>query len=244
MSSVSDALSSMMGNNQVNDAAKTKKTTQKTTKEYGKTFGDVELSDKAKDYYKELRQKYSDMDFVIVSKDKKEEAKANLQNFGNANKMVVVIGEDEVEAMANDQSMRNKYEGIIEMARQASSTLGKAAEGNSDIISYGITTDKDGNTSFFAVMNKANQSASEKTAEIREKRKEREKEAEKIEERRSAKTEAEEKRRVSKEDTEVLTSSTLEGLLKKINDFTIQKRTANVETDEEKMLGRSIDFSI
>ena len=244
MSSVSDALSSMMGNSQVNDAAKNKKTTQKTTQEYGKTFGDVELSDKAKDYYKELRQKYSDMDFVIVSKDKKEEAKANLQNFGNANKMVVVIGEDEVEAMANDQSMRNKYEGIIEMARQASSTLSKAAEGNSDIISYGITTDKDGNTSFFAVMNKANQSASEKTAEIREKRKERAKEAEKLEEKRSAKAEADEKRKISKEDTEVLTSSTLEGLLKKINDFTIQKRTANVETDEEKMLGRSIDFTV
>ncbi len=244
MSSVSDALSSMMGNSQVNDVSRQKKTTQKTTKEYGTTFGDVELSDKAKDYYKELRQKYSDMDFVIVSRDKKEEAKANLQNFGNANKMVVVIGEDEVEQMANDESMRNKYEGLIEMARQASSTLGKAAESNSDIVAYGITTDKDGNASFFAVMNKANQSSSERIADIREKRKEKAEQAEKIEEKRAAKADAEEKRMAAKEDTEVLTSSTLEGLLKKINDFTIQKRTANVETDAEKMLGRSIDFSV
>ncbi|MCR4744308.1 MAG: DUF6033 family protein, partial [Lachnospiraceae bacterium] len=76
MSSISDALNSMMSNNALEGTVKTKKnsqkTVQKTTEEYGTTFGDVNLSDKAKDYYKELRQKYSDMDFVIVSADKKE----------------------------------------------------------------------------------------------------------------------------------------------------------------------------
>ena len=252
MSTISDALSNMIGTGQLGENSSVKKssqrTVQKTTEDYGTTFGDVKLSDKAKDYYKELRQKYSDMDFVIVSADKKEEAKANLASFGNANKMVVVIGEDEVEAMANDESLRNKYEGIIEMARQASSTLGAAAESNSDIISYGITTDKDGNTSFFAVMNKANQSASEKASELREKRKEKAAEEEKRAEKRSEKAEAEEKlaekRALAKEDTEVLTSSSLEGLLKKISEFSIQKRTDSIESESEKMLGRSIDFTV
>ena len=251
MSSISDVVSSLTGNSNLGDSSKVKnkKTSQTYTKDYGTTFGDVELSDKAKDYYKELRSKYSDMDFVIVSADKKEEAKSNLASFGNANKMVVVIGEDEVEQMANDESMRNKYEGIIEMARQASSQLSDAAAGNSDILSYGITTDSDGNTSFFAVMNKANDSASERISEIREKRKEKAAAQEKIEEKRAENAEAkeklDEKRKTAKEeDTEVLTASTVEGLLKKISEFTIQKRTNNIETDSEKMLGRSIDFTV
>lgn len=250
MSSISDALNSMMSNNALDGTVKTKKnsqkTVQKTTEEYGTTFGDVNLSDKAKDYYKELRQKYSDMDFVIVSADKKEEAKANLASFGNANKMVVVIGEDEVEAMANDSGLRNKYEGIIEMARQASSTLGQAAESNSDILSYGITADENGNTSFFAVMNKASESASERMSEIREKRKDAAEQAEKIAEKRSEKADREEKRKAALEEgnVEVLTSNSLEGLLKKISEFSIQKRTDSVESESEKMLGRSIDFSI
>ena len=43
-----------------------------TTKNgYGTVIGDVELSDKAKDYYNKLKAKFGNMDFILVSKDMK-----------------------------------------------------------------------------------------------------------------------------------------------------------------------------
>ena len=40
-----------------------------TRADYGNTIGDVKLSDKGAKYYEELKKKYSDMDFVLVSND-------------------------------------------------------------------------------------------------------------------------------------------------------------------------------
>ena len=39
--------------------------------EYGNTIGDVKLSDKAKDYYNQLKGKFHNMEFIAVSKDMK-----------------------------------------------------------------------------------------------------------------------------------------------------------------------------
>ena len=50
---------------------------QKTRVTTGMTVGEPELSEKAQKYYEQLRRKYGNMDFVLVSPDKKEEAKAN-----------------------------------------------------------------------------------------------------------------------------------------------------------------------
>ena len=43
----------------------------------GKTIGQPKLSENAKKYYEELKSKYQNMDFILVSNDMKEMAKAN-----------------------------------------------------------------------------------------------------------------------------------------------------------------------
>jgi len=45
--------------------------TQKKSSEYGRTVGNPELSDTAKKYYDELKKKYGNYDFILVSKDEK-----------------------------------------------------------------------------------------------------------------------------------------------------------------------------
>ena len=44
---------------------------------YGTTVGDVNLSDKAKEYYAKLKEKFGNVDFVLVSKDMKDQVEAN-----------------------------------------------------------------------------------------------------------------------------------------------------------------------
>lgn len=68
---------------------------EKSSKVSGKTIGEPKLSDKAKEYYEKLKKKFSTMDFILVSKDMKETAKANAGQYANANKMVVLIEEEE-----------------------------------------------------------------------------------------------------------------------------------------------------
>ena len=44
----------------------------------GKTIGEPKLSDKAARYYEQLKKKYSNYDFILVSKDQKEQAEAKI----------------------------------------------------------------------------------------------------------------------------------------------------------------------
>jgi hypothetical protein len=53
------------------------------------------------------------MDFILVSKDMKEMAKANAGSFANPNKMVVLIDEEKIERMAVDEQYRKQYESVI-----------------------------------------------------------------------------------------------------------------------------------
>ena len=72
----------------------------------GKTIGQPKLSEKAAKYYEELKSKYKNMDFILVSKDMKEMAKANAGSFANPQKMVVLIDEEKIERMAEDEKYR------------------------------------------------------------------------------------------------------------------------------------------
>ena len=70
--------------------------------EYGMTIGDVQLSDKAKDYYNSLKSKYHNMEFIAVSKDMKAQVQQNAASYGNANKMVVLIDEEKLLSVSSD----------------------------------------------------------------------------------------------------------------------------------------------
>ena len=63
---------------------------------YGKTIGKPQLSDKAQEYYKELKKKFSNMDFILVSSDMKDVAKARAASYANPNKLVVLIDEEKL----------------------------------------------------------------------------------------------------------------------------------------------------
>ena len=49
----------------------------KTNGNYGKTIGNAKLSEEGAKYYQELKKKYFNMDFILVSKDQKANAQAN-----------------------------------------------------------------------------------------------------------------------------------------------------------------------
>ena len=55
----------------------------------GQTIGNPKLSEKASKYYEQLKKKYSNMNFILVSEDQKENAKANAAGYANSNNMAV-----------------------------------------------------------------------------------------------------------------------------------------------------------
>lgn len=63
------------------------------------------------------------MDFILVSADQKEQAKAQAGSYANANKMVVLIDEEKIEKMAEDENYRKQYEGIIANAATGLSSM-------------------------------------------------------------------------------------------------------------------------
>ena len=173
--------------------------TDKNGKITGKTIGQPKLSEKAAKYYEQLKKKYSNMDFILVSEDQKENAKAQAGSYANASKTVVLIDEDKIERMVEDENYRKQYEGII----------GNAASGLSQLESA-----------------KAEKKAEEKKAKKKEQ-----------EERLKKK-----KQDDDSDDTITITASSIEELIKKIEDYTQNEEVNNVQTKEEKAVGQHIDF--
>ena len=95
----------------------------KKTQVGGKTIGKPELSEEAAKYYEQLKKKYGNLDFILVSKDQKEFAKATASKYANPNKMVVLIDEEKIERMAEDEDYRKQYEGIISKGASGLSQL-------------------------------------------------------------------------------------------------------------------------
>lgn len=58
------------------DVTKEADRTTKKSKVSGRTIGDPVLSDKAQKYYEKLKAKYSNMDFILVSPEKKRKRRA------------------------------------------------------------------------------------------------------------------------------------------------------------------------
>lgn len=88
------------------------------------------------------------MDFILVSKDMKETAKANAGQYANANKMVVLIDEEDW-ADGRRWVLPKQYEGIIANASSQLATMqSRFANGQSGVKAYGIQVNDGGNASF------------------------------------------------------------------------------------------------
>lgn len=231
---------------------------------YGMTIGDVELSDKAKDYYDKLKSKFHNSEFILVSKDMKSQVQQNAAAYGNANKMVVLIDEEKLERMATDESYRKKYEGIIAMSQsQMAAAKNSLASSGASVKNFGMSVNSDGTTSMFATLEKSSDAQAKriekKQAEKKElkakekkqaekkakeerlekaKEKNRAKEADKSD---SAKDADEAETTDSKEYVEIRANS-LDELVGKVQQYAYDNSARGVMTDAERSIGQNFDF--
>lgn len=225
---------------------------------YGNVIGEVELSDKAKDYYDKLKAKFHNMDFILVSKDMKGQVAANAAAYGNASKQVVLIDNEKIEKMATDESFRKKYEGIIAMSqlklKEAKNSLTSSGAG---VKNFGMSVDGNGKTSFFATLEKTNSNAKalekkqaeKKAAKVKDKKqaekKAKEEHLEKIrEEKKAAEIATGEVSNESIDDKEYIEikADSMDELINKVSTYTYEHFSRNVLTDSEKQVGQQFDF--
>ncbi len=209
----------------------------------GNTIGQPKLSENAKKYYEELKSKYQNMDFILVSKDMKEMAKANAGSFANPNKMVVLIDEEKIERMAVDEQYRKQYESVIASAQNKLPELKQALGNSANIKGFGMQVDDNGTSSFFAVMDKSFKAQADRLEKQRAEAKEEKKAAQKKAEKKQREEQLKEKRVNNEESPEVVISAnSIEELKKKIEDYNYLQMADTVKTDTEKYLGTAIDF--
>lgn len=233
---------------------KTEKTenTEKKSRVYGRTIGRPELSEKAQKYYEELKKKYSNMDFVLVSSDMKEQAEKNKGTYASSKELLVLIDEEKIERMAEDEEYRAKYEGILNNATSQIGQMKTQLGANADnVSSIGMSFDDHGNASFFAVVDKSlakqREHIEEKKQAAKDEKKKAQKEAaeERLEKNKTDKdARAKERNHKKQGDYVTVTASSFEELLKKIDTVLMEARTDTVLTAEEKKVGQTFDYSI
>ena len=228
------------------------------TTEYGNTIGDVKLSDKAKDYYNQLKGKFHNMEFIAVSKDMKAQVQANAAAYGNANKMVVLIDEEKLERMATDESFRKKYEGIIAMSQtKMAEAKNSLTSSGASVKNFGMSVDSNGKESFFATVEKSQdlqkKRIEKKAAEKKEQKAKEKKKAEKEarEERlQKAKDKKAEKTDSDKEDAEAIDNeeyitfeaNSVDELIFKVQNYSYNSAAGRVMTESERMVGSKFDI--
>ena len=193
----------------------------------------VNLSEKAKNLLKELQKKYGNMDFMIANYETDEEA-AEIMSRGTK-EFSVLIEPEVLEQMAADESVKEKYIGILEDSmKQLDSVKEQLGDDAKDVKRIGITVGEDGSVKFFAELEKA----SEKQRERIEKNKEAKAEEAKAEKAEKAaekpETIAEQKKKA------YVQAETIEELVEKIKEINWDK----IQKEEVAYTGSKIDFTI
>ena len=228
----------------------------KSSSGLGKTIGTPELSENAQKYYNQLKAKYGNMGFILVSSDMKDAAKQNASRYANPNKMVVLIDDEKIEKMASDEKFRKQYEGLIAMAQTGMSSMKDSFGNSSEVKGYGMQVNDNGTASYFAVVKKLNDSQAERIEKKKEEKlaekKAEKKKADKEAREEALKKTAEDGEKIEEEDVEeteeihdlfgyseddryeIISASSVEELLQKVGDYT--GKTYNTIT------GSHIDF--
>ena len=207
---------------------------------YGTVVGDVKLSDKAKEYYAKLKEKFHGADFVLVSRDMKESVEANASRYGSASKPIILIDDEKIEKMANDPQYAKKYEGIIESSlNKLEAARNTLSASGATIKNFGMSVGEDGKTTFFAVLEKASDAANR----IREKNLEKHKD-EKIKEKKEEQKEKREEllEKIAEDDRQYIEfkSDSLEDLIDSVSKYAFDATEKNLFAQEG--IGASIDF--
>ena len=241
-----------MGTDAVNQVSQTQvyEQSSNTGVTAGKTIGEPKLSEKAQKYYESLQKKYGNMDFILVSKDMKETAQAQAGKYANPNRTVVLIDEEKIERMATDEAYRKKYEGIISGATaQLEQMKQSIISSGANVKTYGVQINDGGNTSFFAVIDKSLADQRKRIEAKALKKAEEKKKAAKEEnaerlERQREKNKPDKVSDKADEELVMVTASSIEELIKKINDTVYAAMSDTAETEAEKKIGRSIDYTV
>lgn len=237
-------------------AAETAQRTSKKTEVSGRKVGNPQLSEKAAKYYEQLKAKFGNMEFVLVSKDMKEQAEANAAKYGSADKTVVLIDEEKIERMAEDEDYRKQYESLITSAAAQLSQMKSGLSANNGVTSYGIKINDNGTASYFAVIDKslaaqkeriekkAEKKAEDKKAAAKEAEKERaeKQRADRAEKNKTEKTGDDKK--TGKKDEVTVTANSVEELLSKINMIYYEALSDNVRTEAERQVGQHFDMNV
>ncbi len=215
----------------------------------GRTVGNPQISEKAAKYYEQLKAKFSDKEFVLVSSDMKEQAKAHAAGFANPDKMVVLIDDEKLEKMAEDENYRKQYESIIANAgNQMSQLQSSVSQTGAKVRGYGMQINDNGTASYFAVIDK---SLSDQKSRI-EKKAEEKKEARKADEKKARKEQQKERldermkeRRAGKaqdRDTVTVTANSIKELIQKIEDEMYLGMSDRIQTEQERRVGQNFDL--
>lgn len=228
------------GYQNVNDGKEKSKVEAGFNEVSGRTIGEPKLSDKALKYYEQLKRKYSNMEFVLVSPEKKQEAEQQKGSYPSSKELLVLIDSDKIEKMAEDEEYRKKYEGILSGATAKMTQMKTDLGSNTDLVkSFGMTFDDHGNASFFAVIDKSLAKQRERIAAKHE---------ENVKDKKEAQKDAEEKKAQNRNETDniTVTAPSWDELLQKINaaikDSALEGMSDHTLTEEEKKVGQSIDY--
>jgi len=229
------------------DVKESNKTLKKNS-EYGKTIGEPKLSDEAKKYYDSLKEKYNNLEFILVDSKSKDYAQANSAKYANAAKTVVLIDEEKIEKMATDENYRKKYEAILSGAvAQMTQLQERFEDAGVNVKGFGIQINDDGTASYFAVLQKASDNQKARIAAKAEEKLEEKKKASKEAKKEQQEKWLEERRSSNAEiinDVTVIKGNSVDELLKKIQDFVYEERGNVVRTDVELMLGQRLDVQV
>ncbi len=241
--------------------------TEKKINVTGKTIGEPKLSDKAAKYYEQLRTKYGNYDFILVSEDQKQNAEANIGKYVNKDRTVVLINEEKVERMAADESYRKKYENILAGAQPQLQQMAAQLKDTPGLKGFGMKVNDNGAASFIAAVDKnataAAKAQKKRQAKAAEKKAAEKKKAAKEQEEQRAEKRKEKKRTQSEqldairndrvddetvdaydyeEDIEIVSAGSIEELVKKVWNVAYAAMSDNVRTAAERALGGHIDF--
>lgn len=202
------------------------------------TIGKPELSKTASSYYEELKAKYGDVEFVLVDDKHTAHAKEYASNIRSDKSMIVLISESEVEAMATDEATRNKNEQLIsDGLAQMPGLMEQLKESGAEVKSFGMEFNDDGTVSYFAVLDKANAAQKERIENARA-----EKKAEDAKNEKAVEHSDKSQKGHGKEHLTTVTASSMEELIKKLQNTVYEAKADSVMTEQEKMVGQHFDL--
>lgn len=159
--------------NKVDKREKTEKTMRHTSAGAAKKTQEAQkkgltgLSDKARALLEEMKKRYGNMDIIVAGYENEEDAKGYLSR--SMKEFSVLIDPEELERMAEDDTLKQKNFSIIEDAEQSLKAMkGQLEESGEDVVRVGINIDNNGEVTYFADLQKLSDAQKERIEKLKE----------------------------------------------------------------------------